>query len=162
MSQSLLDTLLREMVSQVKIKIDGALVRQAQHIIKLSEEEQRIKKYLEDSFREAGLNPPDINKVTSHVSIQRKYAEKIYQLLLKQGDLVRINKDLIIHREHLDALKEKLGQFAQKKSIINIADFKSLTGLTRKNAIPLLEYLDQIKITKREGNNRRILVGKSH
>jgi selenocysteine-specific elongation factor len=162
MRQSLFDTLLREMDSQAKIKIEGAMIKQAQHVVKLSEEEQRIKNHLADTFREAGLNPPDINTLISHGTFQRDFAEKIFQLLLKQGDLVRIKKDLTIHREHLDNLKEKLSQYAQKKSIINIADFKILTGLTRKNAIPLLEYLDQIKITKREGNERRILVGKSH
>lgn len=57
----------------------------------------------------------------------------------------------------LNDLREKLGRYAQNKSIIDIASFKELAGITRKNAIPILEYFDSIKVTRRKGNERIIL-----
>ena len=157
MSHNLFDALLSDMSANRKIKIDGALIKHSRHAIKLGKEEQQIKAYLEGRFRKAGLNPPDVKQVLSLEAFARDLMEKILQLLLKKGQLIKIKKELIVHKESMEALKEKLGKYAQNKSIITIADFKSLTGLTRKNAIPLLEYLDRNKITRREGNERRIL-----
>ncbi len=155
---SLFDALLKSMQVNGKIKIKGALINHSDHKITLGEEEQQIKTYLEKTFRKAFLDPPEIKQVISQTSFSKGLIEKIFQLLLKQGDLIRIKKELIVHKEAIHILKEKLSKYAQNKSIISVADFKTLTGLTRKNAIPLLEYLDQIKITKREGNERRIFI----
>ena len=56
--------------------------------------------------------------------------------------------------EHLDHLKKIIKEHFKDKDSLNISDFKELTGLTRKTAIPLLEYLDREKYTIRSGDVR--------
>jgi selenocysteine-specific elongation factor len=77
--------------------------------------------------------------------------------LVEEGRLVRIRDGRLFHAEALDSLRRKLREFAQASSTIDIGTFKELAGATRKNAIPLLEQFDEERLTRREGNVRRIL-----
>ena len=83
--------------------------------------------------------------------------EKLLHLLLSRGRLVRIPDGKIFHADALDELKRRLWSRHATDPSIDIAAFKELSGTSRKNAIPLLEYLDQIRVTRREGDRRRIL-----
>jgi len=70
---------------------------------------------------------------------------------------VKVSDDLLFHRDALDDLRRLMAQEKTKSSKINVARFKDLTGVTRKYAIPLLEYLDRERITRRVGDERVIL-----
>ncbi len=63
----------------------------------------------------------------------------------------------MFHAAALDALREKLWEFAERSRMIDVGAFKELTGLTRKHAIPLLEHFDAENTTRRVGNKREIL-----
>ena len=69
--------------------------------------------------------------------------------------LIRVSEDLIYHSTAVEALKKLLS--AHKGQRITIAEFKDWTGISRKYAIPLLEFLDREKMTRREGENRLVL-----
>ena len=80
------------------------------------------------------------------------------QLLLRNKALVRITPELIFHRDALVQLRSKLASYQQAKGErISVSAFKELTGITRKYAIPLLEYLDRERVTRRQGDERVIL-----
>jgi selenocysteine-specific elongation factor len=80
------------------------------------------------------------------------------QLLLRDKALVRISPDLIFHRDSLADLRPKLSAYKKAKGErISVPAFKDLTGITRKYAIPLLEYLDRERVTRRQGDERVIL-----
>ena len=79
-------------------------------------------------------------------------------ILLREKNLVRVSPELIFHRRALDELKEKLSTYKKSKGErISVPSFKELTGITRKYAIPLLEYLDRERVTRRAGDERVIL-----
>ena len=89
--------------------------------------------------------------------IDRRRADKILQILLKEKVLVRVTEDLIFHRAALEELRRRVARRKLQSPRLNVAVFKELTGLTRKYAIPLLEYLDRERVTRREGDERIIL-----
>ena len=86
-----------------------------------------------------------------------RQAEKLFHLLLSRGRLVRIQDGKVFHVQTLEELKRRLWEKRAQNPVIDISDFKDLSGTSRKNAIPLLEHLDQVRVTRREGNRRVIL-----
>jgi selenocysteine-specific elongation factor len=80
------------------------------------------------------------------------------QILLREKNLIRVSPELIFHRQALGQLKEQLSSYKKAKGDrISVPAFKELTGVTRKYAIPLLEYLDREHVTRRVGEERVIL-----
>ena len=90
--------------------------------------------------------------------MEARRAEKLLQILLREKNLVRVSAELIFHREALAHLKQELAVYKKAKGErISVPIFKDLTGITRKYAIPLLEYLDRERVTRRAGDERVIL-----
>jgi len=77
--------------------------------------------------------------------------------LLREKILVKISDDLVFHREALEQLRRSLAAYKTKFTKIDVAQFKDMTGVSRKYAIPLLEYLDRERVTRRVGDAREIL-----
>jgi len=78
-------------------------------------------------------------------------------LLLREKTLVKVSDELVFHRTALDQLRRQIAAQKAKSPTIDVAGFKQLTGVSRKYAIPLLEYLDRERLTKRVGDARQIL-----
>ena len=98
-----------------------------------------------------GADPAD------RLRLDRARAQNIFQLLLKEGELVKLAEDLVFHRSALVRLRELVVKYKSRSNRLNVAAFKEITGLSRKYAIPLLEYLDREHVTRREGDARVIL-----
>jgi selenocysteine-specific elongation factor len=156
-SPLLVSTLIQEMQAQARIVAEGELVRLAGRSVQLTPEESAAKDKIAAAFERAGLAVPDAAQVLSGLRLDRGRAEKILQLLLKEGTLVRVTQDLIFHAQALSRLKESVRAQKAKSNRMDVAVFKALTGLTRKYAIPLLEYLDRERVTRRAGDERIIL-----
>ena len=84
-------------------------------------------------------------------------AQQIVTLLLRDRTLVKVNEELVFHRQALEELKAKLVEMKKTSPKLDISRFKDMTGVTRKYAIPLLEYLDREHVTRRVGDERVIL-----
>jgi selenocysteine-specific elongation factor len=95
--------------------------------------------------------------VLASLKVDRNRAHKIITLLLREGVLVKLADDLIFHRDALLGLRDRLANYKAHSRNIDVSQFKNLTGVSRKYAIPLLEYLDRERITQRVGNERVIL-----
>jgi len=98
-----------------------------------------------------------VKEVLAGLRVDRGRAEKILRILFKEGALVKITEDLVFHISALTRLREIVIRHKPRSNRLNVAVFKELTGLTRKYAIPLLEYLDRERVTRREGDERIIL-----
>jgi selenocysteine-specific elongation factor len=147
-----------ELTAEKKIEVQGELVRRAGASVRLQPEEQVAREKIEAAFKNAGLAVPSVKEVLANLSVDARRAEKILQILLRDKTLARISPELIFHHAALLQLKEKLGAYKKSKSErISVPVFKDLTGVTRKYAIPLLEYLDRERVTRRAGDERVIL-----
>ena len=147
--------LLDELSDGAKVRLQGEWVALAGHDVVLAGPERELADRLEESYRDAGLDPPDLEALTA--GSERGRAAKIVDLLVARGALVRLHDGKLFHAEALAELRAKLREFAKRSSTIGVAEFKVLAGITRKNAIPLLEHLDAERTTRRVGNKREIL-----
>ena len=81
-------------------------------------------------------------------------AQNIVKLMLKEGELIKINEDLCFARGVLEKLREDYRAQLLRDGQATPATFKDLTGLSRKYIIPLMEYFDLSKLTVRVGDHR--------
>ncbi|MBD0369646.1 MAG: selenocysteine-specific translation elongation factor [Pyrinomonadaceae bacterium] len=141
---------------------DKELVSDSSHSLNLSDEDMALKTRLEAIYREAGLEVPQLEEALQRASVQktsREHARKVLQLLLDSGTLVRVSAELLFHQEAISNLVEKLRRYGDEHAperLIDVAAFKDLAGVSRKYAIPLLEYFDRERITRRAGDRRII------
>ena len=149
---------LDELEAEKKVELQGELVKRAGAQIALQPEELRAKDAIEKAFAGAGLAVPSVEEVLAKLSIEARRSEKILQILLRDKVLVRVNAELIFHRDALALLRERLAGYKKTKGAqISVPLFKDLAGITRKYAIPLLEYLDRERVTRRVGDERVII-----
>ena len=156
-SNLLFNAVLQALAAQGRIEVQGETVRLAGRKIQLTPEEQAAKDQIGAAFEKRGLAVPSPPEVLDKLRIDRLRAEKLLQILLRENVLCKVTEDLIFHRSALRQLKELLVRRKAQCNRINVALFKEITGLSRKYAIPLLEYLDRERVTRREGDERIIL-----
>ena len=156
-SVALFNAVLQELSAQGKVDAQGETVRLGGREVQLSAEELAAKDQIGRAFQEAGLAAPSAQEVLASLRIDRSRAEMILQILLKEKVLVKVAEDLIFHRVALAKVRELVSRRKTQNSRLNVSTFKEITGLSRKYAIPLLEYLDRERVTRRDGDERIIL-----
>jgi selenocysteine-specific elongation factor len=148
----LLDELLRHVP---EVKVEGDAVRLATHRVSLKVDESEAAQKIEALFRDAALAVPSTAEVLSKSGIELSRARSVLQILIKERKLIKINDELVFHASAIDALRSVLAAKAGTK--FSVPDFKTWTGISRKYAIPLLEFLDREHVTRREGDARVVL-----
>lgn len=117
----------------------------------------RIKETIEHLLLHAGWQPPSQQELYAQVSADPAEVRKICFWMLKEKILVRISEDLVYHRTTIQGMKDRIHGHYSAGAKFGIAEFKELFDLTRKYAIPLLEYLDRGHFTRRQGSERVLL-----
>jgi selenocysteine-specific elongation factor len=145
------------LVRDKQLEVAGELLHATGRGVVLRDEEAESKKQIENAFAQAGLKVPLLKDVLLSLQIDRARAQKIVTLLLRDHVLVKVGDDLVFHRDALDRLRELVVAQKSKTPKLNVVAFKDLIGVTRKYAIPLLEYLDRERVTRRVGDERVIL-----
>jgi selenocysteine-specific elongation factor len=130
-------------------------VRIKSHRVALKEDEERARAAIETAFEKAGLAAPGIAETLAQAGVETARARPLLAMLLKENRVVKIGDDLALHRSALENLRITLATRRGKR--FGVPQFKEWTGVSRKYAIPLLEYLDRERVTRREGNERVIL-----
>jgi selenocysteine-specific elongation factor len=135
--------------------IEGDVVRLASHKIAFQQDETEALARIESAFAASGLSVPSTNDVLNKSGVETARARSLLQILLREHKLVRIGDDLVFHRE---AIAQVRGLLANRRGQrFSVAEFKDWTGISRKYAIPLLEYLDREHVTRREGDQRVVV-----
>jgi len=133
----------------------------ASHRLDLSEEEQQGRDRIETCYRDAGLKPPDLKEASTTLGIAVGVAERMASLLARQRVLVKVDA-FLFHESALAGLKQDMGKLkadapAGVPAKIDVGSFKERYGVSRKYAIPLLEYLDRERVTRRVGDTRVVI-----
>ncbi len=134
---------------------EGETVRLKSHRVALGEDEESATRKIEGAFERAGLAVPSTQEVLASTGIDPVRSRALLQILLRKQSLVKVGEDLIFHRTALDSLRALLA--ARRGARFQVGEFKQWTGVSRKYAIPLLEFLDRQRLTRREGDSRVIL-----
>ncbi|MBL8216334.1 MAG: selenocysteine-specific translation elongation factor [Bryobacterales bacterium] len=134
---------------------EGELLRLATHKLHLKTDEEDALRKIEGAFASAGLSVPSAAEVLKNSGIDANRARTLLQILLREKRLVKVAEDLLFHPSALTPLRQLLTE--RKGQRFGVTEFKDWTGVSRKYAIPLLEYFDRERVTRREGDARVIL-----
>lgn len=157
LNEAIFSFLVGQLSAGKKIDLQGEQIRLAGRGVTMSAEEEKARRTIEQAFSSAGLKVPLLKDVLASLSIDRPRSQKIMTLLLREGILVKLADELVFHRAALEQLRRMVTAEKSKTPKIDVGRFKDLVGVTRKHAIPLLEYLDRERVTRRVGDVREIL-----
>ena len=148
---------LEKLAEEKKLEVAGELVHLLGRGVVMKDEEAESKKLIEQAFASAGLKVPSLKEVLAGLKVDKIRAQKIVTLLLRDKVLIKISDELVFHQSALLDLRHKIAALKTTAPKIDVARFKDMTGVSRKYAIPLLEYLDRERVTRRVGDERVIL-----
>jgi selenocysteine-specific elongation factor len=148
----LLDAVLAEAPDLVA---EGEILRLRAHRLQLKSEEDAALQRMEGLFRLAALAVPAVNDVIAQSGIDPARARQLLQILQRNQRLIRVSPELLYHTEAIEDLRQLLQ--ARRGLRFSVPEFKDWTGVSRKYAIPLLEWLDRERVTRREGDKRLVL-----
>jgi selenocysteine-specific elongation factor len=146
--------LLARLEGEGRVRSERDQVRLASHTIRLSAEQQRVVGGLEAAFSRAGAAPPSPEEALAGLGVTGDEKHELFQLLVGDRRLVRIKESLYFHAGALQAIQDRVLAHLRDRKEIGPGDVKDLLGVSRKYAIPLMEYLDTQRVTVRQGERR--------
>jgi selenocysteine-specific elongation factor len=151
--QSILDSL----VKAGKLETSHEVVHVYGRRVTLSPEEEQIRDRILAELGKHGLEVPPLDEVVAGLKIDRGKANTILQFMIRDRSLAKINDQFVVDQKIMDEVIAKLKERKQTSPNLGVPEFKEITNVSRKYAIPILEYFDRIRVTRRNGNTRMIL-----
>jgi selenocysteine-specific elongation factor len=156
LSPELFDFVLERLEREHKLRVQQEWVFPFESDGQPSEKDRRLLSSVAESFEAAGLSTPSSEEVANKLAIDPSEMRRLMTLLLRDKTLVKLEtEELYFHRTALTKLRSQVADL--RGQTIDVARFKQLTGLSRKYAIPLLEYLDRERATRKVGERRLVL-----
>jgi selenocysteine-specific elongation factor len=138
-----------------ELAAEGDVVRARGHRLVLKQDEQEARAAIERAFEQAGLAAPAWPEVLAKSGIETARARSLLEMLVREKRLIRVSDELVFHGSAIERLREMLA--SRRNERFSVGVFKDWTGISRKYAIPLLEFFDRERITRREGDQRLVL-----
>ena len=157
LSPGIFDGIVGRLSLSKKVESQGELIRLAGRGVQMKDDEAEAKRVIEQAFAAAGLKVPLLKEVLAGLKIDQARAQKLVTLLLRDRVLVKLSDDLVFHSAALEQLKQQVRAMKATSPQMDVPKFKDTFGITRKYAIPLLEYLDRERVTRRVGDARQVL-----
>ncbi len=152
---------INDLIKKSVVVQEESAVRMADHQVALKADEEQLRKELGEWYRQKGLSTPTVKETMERFAdYPERLVKDVIDLQLRDGKLLKISESLYYEKELFEPLVAKVIGYMEKNGEIDAPAFKELIGLTRKFSIPILEYLDRIKVTMRIGD-KRILRKKS-
>lgn len=120
----------------------------------LSNRQRSILTALTAEVSAAGPTPPSIKEFAERHGHTLKELEPIVQVAVDEGQFVRLSPQIIMDRQALEALRQRLVDHFSKSPTAKVGEIREQWGITRKHAVPIFEYFDECQITSREGDLR--------
>ena len=155
----LFNLLLNQMIKDNAIVQEEKTVRLKAHKVSLVGDEATLRQNILKIYQQGGLQPPFFRDVVESLKVDPGQAKDILNHMIEQGLIVRTKEDLFFHAETIEDLKKRLVKFLEQNGEINPAQFKEMTGASRKFLIPLFEYFDAKNVTLRVGDVRKLRRG---
>ena len=150
----LFNHLLTKLTGEGRLMAEKDLLRLPDHKVRLAADESALRAKLEQAYLDGGLTPPTFKEASQGQDAAQ--VRELIKVLVDEGVLVKVKQDLYYHAEALQKVKDDLVDYLTANGRIGAPQFKELTGLSRKFAIPLLEYFDAIHFTIRVGDERQL------
>jgi selenocysteine-specific elongation factor len=144
--------IINQLIQEDLIAQEKDLLRLKEHRVTLGQDQEDIRRELGEIYLYQGLQPPYFRDIKD--KFPGKAGSDVLEVMVKDGVLIKVKEDLYFHGGAIDELRNRLIQFLKEKGEISTTQFKDLTGVSRKYAIPLVEYFDKCQLTVRVGDNR--------
>lgn len=154
----LFQILINGLIQSKEVVLEKDKLRLFKHHVSSADEKGLVKR-IEEAVLRGELQPPSPKELSGEWSEEEEEVLAVFEHLLYEGVLVKIKSGMYFHRVHFENLKEELVNYLKRHKEISTSQFKELTGASRKYAIPLIEYFDQIKVTLRLGDKRVLRTG---
>jgi len=145
---------LERLVKAGRVVAEAEVLRLAGHKVSLASDQSKLRQTILDAYARGGQAPPNLSDVLDPLGVTFKEAAPVFKLLQDQGELVKVKEDMYFHAPVLADLRQRVETYLTEHGDMGAPEFKEVGGLTRKYAIPFLEYLDKEKITVRVGDRR--------
>jgi selenocysteine-specific elongation factor len=151
------DRVLADLAAEGRVRLLPDLVAAARHEVRLSAGEEEARLLLVTEAQAAGVTGVEVPALAARSGRDPRLLDRVARVLVAERVLGRVGDALLVHADHLAALKRQVRERWPPGSKVEVPAFKELLGLSRKHAIPLLEYLDRERVTRRAGNDRVVL-----
>jgi len=142
------------LIARGAVERQGAVLALRGRAVRLSPEEDTFRQRLEDIFGQAGLCPPELSAVPAVLMLSPARVQNLLNLLIDQGTLVRISPEMIMHRDAVESARTTAIKLFVAQRQFTTMEFRDALGVSRKYAVPLLDFFDQLRLTVRSGNIR--------
>ncbi len=158
-SDEVFRTVLSSLETTGLIVSNNETIRLSAHKTDLSPAETEFTDKIRSIYSTAGLNVPKLDEVLANSQFTPQHARKLFQTFIDTGEIVKVSEEFYFERTVIERLINMVREYASTIAdrTIDVAKFKDLAGVSRKYAIPLIEYFDRQKITQRVGEKRIIL-----
>jgi len=150
----LMHFLAERLLKSGKLAQEQEHLRLPTHTVSLGTDQKDLRERILGIYEAGGLTPPNLKDVLEELTLTFKEAQPVYKLLQDQGLISRIKEEMYFAASALEGLKARVQEYFSQNAELGPQEFRELTGLSRKFAIPLLEYLDKEKVTMRVGDKR--------
>jgi selenocysteine-specific elongation factor len=154
-ASNVLQLALRTLAKEGKVTVDAGTVGIVDYRVPLSAADEKTLAEMESLFLKGAFGEVSLDDIRGHLHLSPVKLQTLLAVLMEQKKIVEGRDGFILHSRWLDEVVEKLRASGRRE--LTVAEFKALTGLTRKYAIPLLELLDEMGVTRRKGAVRDIL-----
>ena len=148
---------LAELAEEGVVRAGTQALALADHEVRYSSGEEQARARLISAVREGGMAGVELRALTEGSDADGQTLQRVARALVDEGEVERVGEGLLVHRDALLALKGEVRERWPPGSLLDVSAFKAFTGLSRKYVIPLLEYLDRERVTRRSGNDRLVL-----
>lgn len=148
----LFNYMIGQLVQEALVARDQEVLHLSEHKVTLGQDQEKVREEIETAYREGGLQPPYFKEIKDR--FPESTARDVLHIMTKEGVLVKVKEDLYFHRRAVDDLQERLVAFLKENGEITTPQFKEMSGVSRKYAIPLIEHFDLNQLTVRVGDNR--------
>ena len=156
-SNSYFNAALLSLEAESRVRASAHTVSHSQHRATLTPDQEQLQERILQTLEASPHSALGIHDLAAQLGRQIAEINDVFFFLIQQGLIVRISDSLFMTSQQVSRLKTGLLEAHPSGTSFSVADFKNLFGLTRKLAIPFLEYLDKSRVTKRAGNRRIVL-----
>ena len=148
--------ILERLTETESVRDEAGIVHLAGHVPTFAEAEKDIADKLEEGLRRGGFSPVTFDELRQSLSLPQRETNAVWEALVANGTVVRVAEGIFFHRDTVDEIIAKVTAHLQERERMTPGEFRDLLGTTRKYAMPLLEYLDSRRITRRLGDYREL------
>lgn len=148
---------LERLIGEGRIRADASILALTGREVRLTSNQESIRSEIMQRFERSGLESPSLDDLSRKSSFSEAEIREVFFYLVASGKLLRVHEDLYLSPAEIERMKTRLRAELAEKPEFSVSDFKKIFGLTRKYAIPLLEFLDREKVTRRAGEQRRLV-----